>query len=107
VYDEIRRLQTAGPELELVTKVQQQDRREREVQLRENGFWLAALESSLWHVEDPRLILDFDSLVDSLTPASIRDAAARWVDLDRRVEVVLVPEAGGAAEGAAPPGLGN
>jgi hypothetical protein len=42
----------------------------------------------------PRLILDFDTLVDSLTPESIRDAAARWVDLDRRVEVVLVPEAG-------------
>jgi zinc protease len=99
VYDEIRRLQTAGPDLEHVSKVQQQDRREREVQLRENGFWLAALESSLWNEEDPRLILDFDTLVDSLTPESIRGAAARWVDLDRRVEVVLVPEGGEPAAG--------
>jgi zinc protease len=94
VYDEIRRLQAAGPDLEHVTKVQQQDRREREVQLRENDFWLAALESALWNEEDPRLILDFDTLVDSLTPESVRDAAVRWVNLDRRVEVVLVPEAG-------------
>jgi zinc protease len=100
VYDEIRRLQTAGPDLEHVSKVQQQDRREREVQLRENGFWLAALESSLWNEEDPRLILDFDALVDSLTPESIQGAAARWVDLDRRVEVVLVPEGGEPAAGA-------
>jgi len=107
VYDEIRQLQTVGPDLAHVAKVQQQDRREREVQLRENGFWLAQLESSLWHEEDPRLILDFDTLVESLTPESVRDAAARWVDLDRRVEVVLVPEAGGPAEGAATPGLGS
>jgi zinc protease len=91
VYEEIRRLQTVGPDLEHVAKVQQQDRREREVQLRENGFWLSQLESALWHEEDPRLILDFDTLVDSLTPESVRDAAARWVDLGRRVEVVLVP----------------
>lgn len=107
VYDEIRQLQTVGPDLEHCAKVQQQGRREREVQLRENGFWLAQLSSSLWHEEDPRLILDFDTLVESLTPESVRAAAARWVDLDRRVEVVLVPEAGGPAEGAATPGLGS
>jgi len=100
VYEEVRRLQTVGPDLEHVAKVQQQDRRQREVQLRENGFWLAELESSLWNDEDPRLILDYDTLVDSLTPESIRAAAARWVDLDRHVEVVLVPEDGGKPEEA-------
>ena len=98
VYQEVRRLQTVGPDAEHVDKVQQQDRRQREVQLRENGFWLAELESSLWNDEDPRLILDYDTLVDSLTPESIRAAAARWVDLDRHVEVVLVPEDGGKPE---------
>jgi zinc protease len=107
VYDEVRALQTVGPDQAHVAKVQQQDRRAREVQLRENGFWMAQLSSSLWHGEDPRLILDFDTLVESLTPESVRDAAARWVDLDRRVEVALVPEAGGPAEGAATPGLGS
>jgi zinc protease len=106
VYEEIRHLQAVGPDQEHVTKVQQQDRREREVQLRENGFWLASLESALWNEEDPRLILDFDALVDSLTPESVRDAAARWVDLDRRVEVVLVPEAGEPAAGAPEPDPG-
>jgi zinc protease len=97
VYDEVRRLQTVGPDQEHVAKVAQQDRREHEVQLRENGFWLASLESALWNEQDPRLILDFDSLVDSLTPESIREAAERWVQLDRRVEVILRPEAPGTA----------
>jgi zinc protease len=92
VYEEIRQLQAVGPDPEHVAKVQQQDRRARELQLRENGFWLASLEASLWNEEDPRLILEFDSLVDWLTPESIRAAAARWVHLDRRVEVVLRPE---------------
>ncbi|HOC41512.1 MAG TPA: insulinase family protein [Thermoanaerobaculales bacterium] len=93
VYEEIRFLQTDGPDPGHVAKVQQQDRRERELQLRENGFWLARIESSIWNEEDLRLILEDDALVDSLTPESIRAAAARWVDLDRRVEVVLVPAA--------------
>jgi len=104
VYDEVRTLQTVGPDQAHVAKVQQQDRRSREVQLRENGFWLAQLSSSLWHGEDPRLILDFDALVDALSPESVREAAARWIDLDRRVEVVLVPEAGAPASVPAPPG---
>lgn len=92
VYDEIRRLQTEGPDAEHVAKVQQQDRRAREVQLRENGFWLASLESSWFNGEDPLLILRFDELVDSLTPEAIRAAAERWIHLDRRIEVVLLPE---------------
>jgi zinc protease len=107
VYEEVRKLQTVGPDLAHVAKVQQQDRREREVQLRENGFWLSQLESSLWHEEDPRLILDFDALVDSLAPESVRDAAARWIDLDRRVEVVLVPGGVGLGEDAPSPGTGG
>ncbi len=92
VYDGIRRLQTEGPDPDDVAKVQEQDRRAREVQLRENGFWLASLESHLWDGLDPRLILDFDSLVDGLSPEAIRVAAERWIDRDRHIEVILVPE---------------
>jgi zinc protease len=92
VYDEIRALQTNGPRPEDVAKVQEQDRRRRELQLRDNGFWMGALESYLWHEQDPREILSYLELVDRLTPEAIQAAATRWIDFDRRVEVVLKPE---------------
>jgi zinc protease len=92
VYDTIRELQENGPELSYVEKIQEQHRRQRELQLRENGFWLAALELAFWHGEDPRLILDYDELVASLTPEAVQAAARRYFDFDRRVEVVLKPE---------------
>jgi zinc protease len=94
VYEEIRKLQEHGPRAQDVAKVQQQDRRSREVQLRENGFWLSALESYLWHDQDPRLILQYDELVDGLTADAIQETAQRWIDFDRRIEVVLMPETG-------------
>jgi len=92
VYQAIRDTQNDGPDPDHVAKVQEQDRRARELQLRENGFWLSSLESYLWNEEDPRLILEFDELVDGLTPEAIQAAAQRWVDLERYVEVTLVPE---------------
>jgi zinc protease len=92
VYDELRKVQADGPKPETVEKIQEQDRRTREVQLRENGFWLSSLESYLWNEEDPRLILEFDELVDGLSVEAIKDAANRWVDFDRRVVVTLMPE---------------
>jgi zinc protease len=92
VYDEIRALQDNGPRPEDVAKVQEQDRRRRELQLRDNGFWIGALESYLWHDQDPREILSYLELVDGLTPEAIQAAAKTWIDFGRRVEVVLKPE---------------
>jgi zinc protease len=92
VYDEILALQANGPRPSDVAKVQEQERRRRELQLRENGFWLGALESYLWHEQDPREILSYLELVDGLTAEAIQASAKRWIDFDRRVEVVLKPE---------------
>ncbi len=92
VFRDIRALQEQGPSAATLTKVQEQQRRSREVQLRENSFWVGSLAWHLWHGEDPRQILDFDDLVDGLTPAAVREAAVRWIDLDRHVQVVLMPD---------------
>jgi zinc protease len=94
VFNEVQSLQEDGPRAQDVAKVQEQDRRSREVQLRENGFWLNVLESYLWHEQDPRLILKYEELVDGLTAEAVQEAATRWIDFDRRIEVVLMPEEG-------------
>jgi predicted Zn-dependent peptidase len=45
----------------------------------------------LWFDEDPRLILQYDELVDGLTPDAVQAAARQYFNFDRRVEVVLKP----------------
>ncbi len=102
VYDDIRALQEQGPSATTVAKVQEQERRSREVRLRENSFWLGSLAWYLWHGEDPRQILEFGDLIDALTPAAVSEAARRWIDLDRHVQVVLLPDPE-AAGGEPPP----
>ena len=58
-----------------MAKVREIQRREREVSLRDNGFWMGVLQSYLAKGWDPRLILQFDSLLDRVTQENLRAAA--------------------------------
>ncbi len=75
-----------------LTKVKEAQRRKREVDLKENTFWLNVLESYYYHGEDPMEILEYDKLVDSLTLDNIRETAQKYFNMDNYVKVVLYPE---------------
>ncbi|MGB5526618.1 MAG: insulinase family protein, partial [Gemmatimonadota bacterium] len=81
-----------------LAKVKETQRRQRETDLRENGFWLSVLNVYDQNDEDLRLILDYDRLVDELTSEAIGEAAAVYFDFDNYVDVKLVPEAEGEPE---------
>jgi zinc protease len=89
---EIQRIKREGVDESYVTKVKEQQRRKRETDLKDNGFWLAAIRNYLTNGWDPAEILAFDALVDELTPEVIRDAARRYLDEERYVLGVLYPE---------------
>jgi zinc protease len=88
---EIEVLKTKGPSAENVDKVMTSQRREREVQLKDNGFWTYALSNHWWYGTDAKLILDFDKLVARLSPAVLQGAAKRYFGKDS-VLGVLKPE---------------
>jgi zinc protease len=98
VREEIASFREAGPPPELVSRLREIQLRQRETQIRENGFWLAALGGYYRRGEDPRAILEFRELVEAVTPERLRDAARDYLAWERRVLGILVPEA--AAEGA-------
>ncbi len=98
--EELARFREDGPSAEIVAKVQEMQRRERETSLRENGFWIGVLGSYYRRGEDPRRILEYDALVDSLTPELLRDAARRYFDPERSVLGVLYPAEAEDEEGA-------
>ncbi len=93
VFDEIRTLRKKGVPPAVVAKIQETQRRARETAVRENEFWLRALKTYSSLGLDPRQILDHDRMVAGISPESIRDAARRYLRLDRYVLGVLHPEA--------------
>ncbi len=93
VKDEIKVLQTEGIEATYTEKVREIQRRQREVDLRENRFWLGALKSYYSLELDPRLILAHDELVARVEPTQIQATARRYLDLEKIFQAVLYPEA--------------
>jgi zinc protease len=92
VFSVIDSLKTAGPAGPDVQKVREMQRRERETNLRQNGYWLEALTTRYREGRDPRDILDAGRLIDALDAPAIQQAARRYLRTDNYVQVTLFPE---------------
>jgi zinc protease len=92
IFEEIRELQEKGPTAADIEKVQEAQRRARELSLRQNGFWTSTLSSSYQYGDDPRAILKYNEMVAGLTPAKVRDMAKAALKTDNYVRVTLLPE---------------
>ncbi len=93
VFQQIDSIKTFGPTQEDIDKVKEIQRRERETNLRENGYWLSQLVSYDRYGLDLRGILTYGELVDGLTAEMVQEAAQRYVRTDNYVQVSLYPEA--------------
>lgn len=94
LFDEIEHVQQEGPDAETVRKVQEADRRAQDVALRRNPHWLSALANAYRYDEPPEAYLYETDLIQALSPEALREAARRYLDRSRYVEVVLMPEEG-------------
>jgi zinc protease len=92
VFQQIDSLRIAGPSAEDIEKVREMQRRERETNLKENGYWLSQLVAYDQMDGDFRDILTYETLIDALTPSLVRDAALRYLRPDNYVRVTLLPE---------------
>ena len=91
VLAEIRALQNEGPTAAEVEKVREAQRRSRELNLKQNAFWLGNLNSAYQFGDDPKDILKQDQLFNALTAAAVRDVARRYLRLDNYVHITLLP----------------
>ena len=78
-FDEIKAIQTNGIGADYITKAKQLRRREHETSLKENGFWLNELSRAYRFGDDPKLILDFDAMVDKISSDRVRAAAKKYL----------------------------
>lgn len=94
VFAEIETLRENGIAESYLEKVRESQIRRRETDLKENGFWRAVLEDAYTYGTDPRLVLEYEELVKSVTSERIRQAAGRYLSTERYLLGVLNPEEG-------------
>jgi len=97
-FAEIARLQQDGPDAAELDKVKTGWIQNHRRSLRENGYWVANLQSALTEGTDPASILSVEKQVQALTANDIKMAARRYFDTRNYVQVVLNPETQAAAK---------
>jgi zinc protease len=91
VFAEIAAVQARGVPEVVVAKVRETQRRSHEVSVRENAFWTTQLIAYDRYGWDPRRIRE-PPLSAGLTGDAVREAARRYLDTSRYVQVSLLPE---------------
>jgi zinc protease len=79
VFDETKAIQTNGIGADYLAKVKELRRRAHETNLKENGYWLRELGIAYSYGDDPKLILDFDSMLNKVTSERVQAAAKKYL----------------------------
>ncbi|HKK49638.1 MAG TPA: hypothetical protein VJ932_11120, partial [Alkalispirochaeta sp.] len=88
----IRELAAEIPSDDYIARVQAQQRDQYQQGLQENDYWLSVLQFSVQHNRDLSQILRYPELVDSLTAEEVQETARRYLNPNRRIELLLLPE---------------
>ena len=91
-FAQIAQMKEHGPFTADLDKVKQNWLQVHRRSMRDNAAWLGALQTSVLYGTDPAFILTYEQRVEALTAQELKDAAARYFDLNNYVQVVLYPE---------------
>ena len=91
-FAEIERMKTQGPSAVDLNKVKQSWLQEHRKSLRENGYWIGRLQTSLLQGTDPATLLAYEAQVNALTPDDLKTAARHYFNLQNYVQLVQYPE---------------
>jgi zinc protease len=90
--DEINKIKLNGAQLTDVQKFKAEDMRSRQVQLRENYFWMGYLAGGAQNGEDPHRILKYPATLETVTVASTKESANKYLSGKNLVKLILMPE---------------
>ena len=91
-FDEVEKLQKEGPSKQNMEKVTETLHRQREINLKDNQFWLNALQTYYMNDDNISDIMKYDEMVNKITAEDLQKAANTYFDMNNYVEIVLVPE---------------
>lgn len=92
VFEIIKEFAQKGPSKEELEKAQEKMLRERETQVRENGFWMGIL-SNTYYLKDGDFseFGNYDQLVKNLTVDSVKKGFNEYFDFNNYISVALEP----------------
>jgi zinc protease len=90
--DEIAKLRNEGPLQENVDKWRTEGKNSLEPQLKTNGFWLGYINGQLQNNEDLDQVNHYNTLLDDVTPADLKEMADKYLTGDNYIRLVLLPE---------------
>jgi zinc protease len=91
LFEEIGRIKEEGPREQDLVRVRETQRRERETNLRQNGYWVGQLQAYDREGLDFADMLRAEDRIASLDAQMIQEAARAWLRTDRYVRVSLFP----------------
>ncbi|MFZ5894998.1 MAG: M16 family metallopeptidase [Myxococcota bacterium] len=97
VFDAIQALRDNGTTDDYLQRIKEGRRRAHETDLKDNGYWLRELGRAYLYGDDPRLILDIESLIANVTSERVRAAAKQYLSKQNYVLAELRPEQAPAA----------
>ena len=91
VLGEMVKIKKNGPTQEDLNKVKETLIRERETRLKENNFWVSALQN--YYLNGDRLLTleEYKAFVSSFTTKDIKKVAGKYLDTENYVKVALTP----------------
>ena len=92
VFQQLDSLRIKEPDQVYIDKVKEIHRRNYEVNLKENRYWLSNLRQYYANGDNPEQMLNYPKLVDNLSRTAIFSAAKKYLDPRNVVKVVLLPE---------------
>lgn len=92
VIDVFEKMRKEPPTAEEMKKAKELHRRNREVGLKENEYWLSSIEQYLKNGEDLALIMDFEKRLDALTAEDVFNAAKKYLDISTMKTFIAMPE---------------
>lgn len=91
VYDNIDTLKQIGATEEKIKKVQETQRRERETDLKENGFWLSTIQYYDQYHKNIADMEKYQSFIDGLNATELKAAFNSFFDKQNCIELILEP----------------
>jgi len=102
VHQEMAGLRLQGPETTDIEKYKAGIRKNTELALKDNGYWLSYLAGQYENDEDPLEVLHWQERLDSITVRSLQEAAGRFLDGTNEIRYTLLPEPAASAAATQP-----
>jgi zinc protease len=91
VLEEMNKIKKDGPSDIDLNKVKETLIRDRETRIKENGFWLAALQNHFLYGDKLLSIDDYKNYISSFTGKDIQTVARKYLNTESYVQVALTP----------------